>query len=554
MNVVSYLREKSNDFFTIEKYDLEDMANSHQIKFIVEYSNDIRQYFEDNKLNGLSGIEQYYDLKYIEYVCSFEVFQDKLPVDVAEQLIEIIDVLKSSKSAINRGNIIKCIMSNYEAIFSLARSMADMGLTNALLYDIRFNYSGLKNTEIFDFLVSEKTYLVFGQFEEFLDILKKDDNRLLKALMVDNLHNVLRSNFKEICEVVKLLYYRKYTEIACGSGQIIYDYLMTRYRQQENILALQSDFKTGYETLYVLKMDLARKLREVMRDIDRQVVKLVKETGHTTSYEYSNKIYVDALEANKDINPMFKYMTITHELSSEQLWLSMIDKYSIEHNEKPINPFDRIMSSDRTNDYFTHSRLHKMNNLINIAWVNFLYWFGKEDTINEFNECLRLVVGSMFELLDYDITYEGIEENVDDVVLLIKQAVQENESGINLYTKLMFNISFLEKILRLVNIALDDSVYFEKNMTLAGLFGKKYEYNKSILTVLGEDHLRWTRYFLLNDDDKIGFGYRNRMAHLRDINPNTMTNAEFMRITWLIISTINTIYINIANNDWSEND
>ncbi len=56
----------------------------------------------------------------------------------------------------------------------------------------------------------------------------------------------------------------------------------------------------------------------------------------------------------------------------------------------------------------------------------------------------------------------------------------------------------------------------------------------------------------MKDDDNIGLDYRNRMAHLRDINPSKMSLFEFLKVVWIIISTLNSILVNIINNDYDE--
>jgi hypothetical protein len=85
------------------------------------------------------------------------------------------------------------------------------------------------------------------------------------------------------------------------------------------------------------------------------------------------------------------------------------------------------------------------------------------------------------------------------------------------------------------------------------MFGVNDNLNPLMLRLLGEHQLRWTRYYLLKDDDIVGLEYRNRIAHLRDINPNDFSINDYLSIVWIILSTINTVFVNLINDeDWNK--
>lgn len=546
MNIIEYLREETNDFVTIEKYELTDLATSYNIRFLVDNRQLIYDYFDTHKLISLDNEEQYYDFLYLDYILKLEEYINDIPEDFGKPLKELIQYLNEDKEIITNGSIIKCLQSNYEQIFTLANRLSDMGLMKATLELMIKFYSGLKDSGIFQYLIREHTYFAFDNFEELFDILKKNNQELLKLLMVDNLHKISWIRTINICDVVKVLYKRKFDDIAKEIGRKVFENIVERYKHMEDEYSLQRDLKVAYDTLYLLRMNEAKELTLIIREIDEKVNKRIMETGQEFKYEFSTEPYRKWMEKNRKAVPLSRYLTISHEMSEENLWVSGLIKSSISFKGSIL---DVIASTSSANDYFTSSRKSQFDIFITVHSSKLLYWFSKDELAEEFNNSLKVVIGSIFEILNHDSEFENLDNNIDDLINILREVVKNNEHGITLFNKLMYVISFLEKILRLVYVSIDSTVFFEKNITLGAIFGNGNNLNQVMLKVLGEHHLRWTRYYLLKDDNEVGLEYRNRIAHLRDINPSDFSMFEFLKVVWIVFSTINTILINLINNE-----
>ncbi|MCB2292176.1 hypothetical protein LGK95_01320 [Clostridium algoriphilum] len=546
MNIIEYLREETNDFLTIEKYDLAELATYHNIKFLIDNRQLICDYFDTHKLVSLDNEEQYFDYLYLDHILKFEEHIDDIPEDFRKHLQELIQYSTKHKEIITNGPIIKCLQSNYEQIFTLANRLSDMGLMKATLELMIMFYSGLKDSRIFQYLINEHTYFAFDNFEGLFDILKKNNQELLKLLMVDNFHKVSRMRFKDICNVVKVLYQRGFVNIATESGRKVFENIVERYKHMEDEYSLQGDLKVAYDTLYLLRMNEAKELTLIIREIDEKVNKKIMETGQEFKYEFSTEPYRKWMEQNRKVVPLTRYLTISHEMSEAKLWVSALIKSSTSFKGSVT---DIIASSPNTNDYFTSSRKSQFDILITVHSSKLLYWFSEDEVAEEFNNSLKVVIGCIFETLKHDTEFENLDNNIDDLINILREVVKNNEHGIALFNKLIYIISFLEKILRLVYVSIDNTVFFEKNITLGAIFGNGNNLNQVMLKVLGEHHLRWTRYYLLKDDNEVGLEYRNRIAHLRDINPSEMSMFEFIKVVWIVFSTINTIFINLINNE-----
>jgi len=546
VNIIVYLRKETKSNLTIEKYALKDLSSSHHIRFLVDYQQLIYKYYDRNKLTTLNGEEQFYDYLYLEYIIKFEEHLDDIPPKYSVPLSELVEYSKKKTSSINNGDIIKCIQKNYEQIFSLAKYLSDMGLMKETLrLAINFN-SGIKEYNIFEYLISKHTFFAFDNFDNLYSILKRNNQELLQMLIFDNFDKLSNKRFKDVCNIAKKLYQHKFKAIARKVGIKIFKCVVKRHKEKYDEFFLQSDLKVAYNTLYYLKMNESKELISIIRENNEKVNKSIIERGHKFEYEFSIEPYMKWMEDNKHVLSLSRYLTISHIKDDNKLWESQVVKESVSFKSSLT---DILLRSSNTNDYFTLSRKNHIDITSRIHSSKLLYWFSKNELTDEFNKSLKVVVESIFEILDNDIEFENLSENIDGLTKLLNVAIKNKEHGVLLHTKLMYVISFLEKVLRLVYVSMDNEVFFEKNITLGAIFRNENDFNQFILKLLGEHHLRWTRYFLLKDDKEVGLEYRNKIAHLRDINPHDMEMFEFLKVNWIIISTINTILVNLVNDE-----
>lgn len=546
MNIVELLREKTNEIVTIEKYDLADLASSHDIRFLVDNSADIYEYYESNKLLTLENAEQFYDYLYLEYILKFEDHVEFIPEEYAKPLQELIQFSKDCLSSINVRDKIICLRDSYASIFKLASRLTDMGLMKGTLELMAKYNSGLHSSGIFECLVNEYTYFAFDNIEVLIDILKRNKGELLHLLLVENFYNIVEIRFSDICAVIKKLSNSNSKDISRACGKKVFDCIIERYNKHDDMFSLQHDLEAAYDALYQLKMEEAKVLISIMREIDAAVNKWLVEKGQKFEYELTIEPYIKWIEDRNGAPPPYRYLTISHEYRKGEFWTPLLERAA--ESYKPSFT-DLVVSSRNSNDYFTLSKKTHYDIHITQYAMKLLYWFSSEELVNEFEESLQVTVESIFEILDYDIRHEKLDSNINDLTHVLYTAISNKERGINLYGKMMYVVSFLEKVLRLVYISIDKDIFFIKNVTLGAIFGVDRAINPKTLTLLGECHLRWTRYYLLRDEDGVGLEYRNRLAHLRDINPSSVEMFELLKISWIVLSTVNTILVNLINSD-----
>ncbi len=547
MSIVQLLRASKDEYLTIEKFELNDLSTYHTIRFLIENSNDITKYFAEKNLVALDNENNYYDFLFLEFIMKFEEDIEFIPKEFGLPLEDIVEWAKMQKSQITNEQIIKCIQSNFISIFELANLHHDMGLMDETLkYLIQF-YSGVKECGVFEYLIKGHTDYVFDHFEEIYDILKKDNQILLRMLLIDNIQNIAQMKFKQICELIRGIYHRGFHEIASESGRVMFKNIQKRYDRGEDVYMLQGDLKSAYDMLYQIKAEEARLMIPWIRDVDEKVSKRIMTTGQEFKYEIPTAPYMECMDKNKNVFSLYRYLTVTHDIKNdEKLWKSKVDTIN-----QTLEQFivDLIASSRGTNSYFSISRLNTFDIDASKYSVCLTYWFSTLELESEFRASLKLAVNSIFEIVGYNIDFEGLEDDMDCFVDIVSEAIKEHKDGISVFNKTMYSMAFLEKILRLIYAAVDRNIFFEKNVTLGAILGTNENPNLIMLKILGEHHLRWTRYYLLKDDADVGLEYRNRMAHLRDINPKTFSLYEYLKVTWIVLSTINTILVNLINDE-----
>ncbi len=550
MSIVKLLREKGDKYFNIEKYPLEDLSSSHTILFLIDQMEFISDYFKEHRLQSLSNEDKYYDYLFLQFIEKFETDTEHIPSEYGARLKELVGFAKNEKLQIGNGEIIKCIKENYKAIFKAADDYYDSGLRNETLnFLINFN-SGFRDCGVFEYLIKHYTYFALDNLERLLGIFVQNGNRLLRLLMVDYIHKILDLRFGMICEAIVQIHKRKITDIAEESARIIYYKINERNETGEDAFSLQIDLNLAYKTLYQLKMEEAKLLLPLKRDVDKRVNEWIVNNGQVFKFEIPMGEYRKYLE-EYEAPPLYKYLALTHDINKEtKLWQSHIDSLS---EDKQESLMDLVATAQGTNSYFSLSKKMSFDVYITNYSLHLINWFSIPKFEYEFRESFRGVVNSIFEVLNHDIRFERLDENIDNFLDLISEAINGREHGVALFNKTMFSISFLEKLLRLIYVSIETNIFFEKSITLGSMFGANYNLNPLMLRLLGEHQLRWTRYYLLKDDDEVGLEYRNRIAHLRDINPNDFSLNDYLSIVWIILSTINTVFVNLINDeDWDE--
>jgi hypothetical protein len=550
MNLITKLNNDTEMFLTLDKYDISDMSTSYTMKNIIESFNAIKGYYEKENLEKVSNLDSYIDFLFLKFITLYSEDLNFILDPYRQQFKEVIEYAKVKINQIEISSVINFIKIHYKDIFEYDQKYISNGIRVLSLNLIINFYNGVKDSEVFEYLIKGNPIFVFDNFESLYKIFKKDDNKLIKELFLEekSFKELCIYRFEEICILVERFYLGNFKDIAIEIGERIFKYTEHQYNSREkHIYSLQNMIQRAKKSLYILRSENYKTLEIFHRKIEKEVEEYLMENGQELKYEISTDAYYKLMEDldKKGFDYFTKYMTITHWQNSESLWYSRLEKEAKSYQASMI---DFVGNSFNTNDYFTYGKVNVIDLLINSNSMALFYWFKDEDKANEFIISFKLVIDCIFDILEYDTKFDNLDS---DIVAIGTILYDKNVEKSNIFYQIqsMYIISFLEKILRLIYICIEKDAFFDKaKITLGVTLGTSEKYDRKLDNIIGEHHHRWTRYYFLYEDKDVGHDLRNRLAHLRDISVDEITLPVFIKIVWITISTINSIFVNLINN------
>ena len=150
------------------------------------------------------------------------------------------------------------------------------------------------------------------------------------------------------------------------------------------------------------------------------------------------------------------------------------------------------------------------------------------------------------------------EEKLDDDFILLcnmlRLAVGNRNAGSEAlqplcYSTMMFACAFIEKLLRIVYIDLMKGKQYipAEKATLGMLLTPN---NTTMKQVFGETYIKHLAYFLSQVGEmRIGYNYRNTLAHWVDIERSGLTLPFVATIMWLLTDIVNSMFLYYLGED-----
>src|SRR5690606_9263 len=138
-------------------------------------------------------------------------------------------------------------------------------------------------------------------------------------------------------------------------------------------------------------------------------------------------------------------------------------------------------------------KFRAMDLLITSHSMSLFYWFRNPNRVNEFRDSLKMVIDSIFEVLNYDTKYDDVDTDIDALIAILCDN-RDTGKAVFYHMKAMFVITFLEKVLRLIYICIEENAFFERSrITLGTILGTSSNNVGVLDNIIGEHHHRWTR-------------------------------------------------------------
>lgn len=415
---------------------------------------------------------------------------------------------------------------------------------------------GINNLdEIVNFLIVEKVFLCFDNLFQIKHLI--DSDKLKKFLInEENFRKITKYRFENYCNLIlKFGTSKKYNDLTNNLCDKLFDYCYELSKSEDLIIYdVHSKINTIFEVLYKNKYSKIDEVKELKKKYDKKVDLYLQENGKEYVNTYTSKKYYEIIKELESIgiNDFEKYLTFTHTIEKDKKnWISQIEVFSRDYESSLI---DFVGSARKTNDYFTLGRMNQTTNFILSKAINIQYWFDSEEKINTFRKNLKFSINEILTKLNIERKASALNTDIDSLIDIVKDLNNFQKKTYFPFVTKFYLIAFLEKMLRIIYLEIESILFFDEgSQTLKVFLGDKNNVNEKIEKLIGNHLIKWLRFYFSYDEYGIGKDYRNKIAHFYEIELKDINIAEIFVLFYLIISAINSIYINIPSYLGDEN-
>ncbi len=553
MNIIKKLNDEKNAILTLKKYSNSDLSTPHTIKIFFENFMYIQAHYSTKLDFKFNTIEEYIDYLFLNYLAEYEELSDNIIDEYKEEFHAIMNWTKSILLKYKNSDLIDFISSNYSSIFSFQDDLYYQQVYQSTL-DLVVKYNkGLFDSGIFNYLIEHKYTLIFDRFEDIYKILIKNDSNLLNLIFNENkLSSIADFRLDKVCGYLVMLHRLKNEDLVNKITDFLVKHVtkITEENSEVHIYQVQSEVDLILHVFEKIKYERIRDISKLKIKVDSKVDEEIVQNGNSHQYELTSKIYSDLMDDldSKGTSSLLKYLLITHKISNKsKLWISVVEDVSKEYKPSLV---DFCSTNIKTNTFFTLGKINTIDMAILQCVMSLFYWLKTSEKQNELVDLLQLVIETIYNELDILYNEFDLKEDIKNFVKGLERVAEKGTDNLEIHLYSFYFISFLEKILRNIFCQLREDGYFkETKTTLTEIIGNNNYVEEQIEKLIGDIDIRWLRYYLLEDEDHVGVGYRNRIAHFRDIKIGDIHCLESLKIGWLVLSTINSVFNNIINRE-----
>ncbi|MCK9444919.1 MAG: hypothetical protein M0Q14_10390 [Tissierellaceae bacterium] len=548
-NILNCMKENGHNVY-IKYYGSNDLGTEHDLKHIIEGKDVLKDYYKKKKYEDEFDFNDYVDYLIMEKIINME---EMIPLIMGSKNQEImrgiIDGLEGIYNKIDFGKQIKFINTNIEEIFSNIEDYYDIG--KVTLEKIISFQSGI-DEEVFIYLIRNHFFIVIDNYENLQKIIEK--NEKIARVFFDE--NILRKNIiyrlEVICEIVISVSRRKgkgFQNLLQNAVKIILDYgeEVIDKLNENNIMRHHNIVKCIYRFTQELKLLEANKFEKYMEEADKLLGDHLNENGLTieldSKLQDSIKELIDERikDLKSDISWQLKLLILTHEKSIGNM--DSILNQPPKREEASI--LDYVSTNIDTDEYFTFSHRDRLEISMRLGSTILYKALRDKKAFDELHSSFYMAFNYITDELSYDR-----EDILDDLGLLFvmleklfieSENVDKYDRQSQSYGLSMFICALTEKILRITYkyIQQDEEYVSSQRGTMGSYINPN---NKVMSRVLGDYQIKHLQfYFLQTDDSKIGFNYRNKLAHWNGIFNNECNEILVCRLFFLFLNVFNSI-------------
>lgn len=541
MSLLDIFEDKTS--FSTKYFGINDLATSMDVKVLITNYNDITSYFK-NKKNEITNLDGFIDYLLMKKISEMSEISPLIVEDSNRKKFDsIIDTVNPILKQIENRDLISYINRDYENIFS----QESFDLIEECV-DLIITFKGGIDTEVYEYILSAKSFLIIDHYDDLQSVIEKKD------VLLNEISSESAMNLNYSTRLIELMGIARKLEQKDDKGKNEFGKKMISniIKYGENIhknLTLDNSY-VGQDILSKILQFLERgknveanEFRIFMEDANRLADEQLKTHGTSTEYTLPIHNVIEQLEKQKNFNLMM--MNLTHYFGK--------DKYkSIFSDKSPGKQgfSDYVGSNSPTDDYFTFSFQLSLNSKLQLCSATLFELSNRHKNIYEW---------FISEIKDIDNKIKSSERNLSyeaEIVMNLLSELKNTKDTISIkglsYTTSVAVCGLIEKLLRsfYYDLTIETQYVAISKVVLSSLIDPQNEYMKN---VFGEYHLKALKFFLSTDSEsgqselqnKIGHDYRNKLAHMRDIQWDQMSILFPYSLFYLLLDILNTINLEL---------
>lgn len=537
MNIVEKIGDNIENYM-FHYFGKKDMSTGWELQSLIENKEIIIDYYSGKEL-FVNTFDDFIDYLFISKYSKFTEMLEFV-VDEKKQIVEdILNYVIKIKDSYKPKEIITYFAKNYKELFS-----SKMKGANEELLDIAIKYSSAC-IKVFDYLINKRFFLILYNFNKLQNFLLKNEGLRKGLLEEKHFHEIKFSGLESYFIMLKIFVKKGLEETLTQSlVEIIVQYGNEIFEKinEDNVLEYDFIYKSILEFLIEINHYKANEFDKKYKSIETIKDSYLKKHGQEFSVEIPIKQFLKYLN-DENIPWNIRILNLTHERQNKKY----ISYYESIGKGKLENLTDKLCSTTTPHDdYFTISKqecLYIFSQLASIMLNNFL----NPDKVKDF-------IGMISSLVKHDceemgLNYEDTEFEEDfnillNMLIVILQSCKDKnkflQTGLN-YALVVYVLGLTEKILYLFYKANKTDEYIKEDWyTLGDLIN---ENNKEIVELLGRDHLKILKYFLLYISNDLGLNLRNKFVHFKSLKKEEIQWGTTLLVFHIFIDIINEIYL-----------
>lgn len=516
------------------------------------------------------NIDDYINYLFVEYLFKInELDENTFKMEYAEDILKIKNIINEIKENYCFKDVLEYIEKNFKEIFEYySKENCDternsinihirLELRNATIKKVAKYITNKEQENIIEYMTNNDIIIFFDNIEIFKNF---------KRVFIEKLDN---ENI-----IKKLLYYR-YIELLdflsknlklfkeSSKYDLIIDAFINNIRdEKKHIYQRQRECQNLIQFLKQIKEIKVRKIEKLHKKLICEVNEEIRKTGHSIKQSIDLKETImeyKELLKKKDTNDFTKlvYPNAININGRNYMLIENVDKID-------VGVTSEFFEQD---PYYCSIRIMQVEQFIIPTFNRFLFNYTiKNIGYRRLEKLIIRLIKQVFSTLFIEYEEDEIKKDIKCVIFSMKNCYKKYntnaERNYMYYIHSTYLISYIEKLLRKLYVSIyERDIYIEDNkITLGSIFKEK---DKSKLEILiGENLFKWIRYFLFNVEnthnrfeEKIGYSYRNRICHYRDISAiENTSNKIYYDVIYLFFNLIIALHFNVCNYPCEESE